>query len=91
MKNKGFTLTELLAVIAIIAILSIAAMSGYSTMTNNSKEKTLKTKVNAIENAAYKYAKENNIDRKTTISVNKLVVLGYLQADESVMKDYLCI
>jgi prepilin-type N-terminal cleavage/methylation domain-containing protein len=27
--KKGFTITEMLAVIAIIAILSIAAMSGY--------------------------------------------------------------
>ena len=74
MKNKGFTLTELLAVVAIIAILSVAAMSGYSAMTKNSKEKTLKTKISAIENAAYKYAKENNIDRKTTIFLTNLYI-----------------
>ncbi len=83
MNKKGFTITELVAVIAIIAILSIAAISGFSTMTNNSKKKSYESKVSTIESAAYKYAKENNISKKTTISVNKLVVMGYLQPDES--------
>ena len=83
MDRKGFTLTELLAVIVIIAILAIGAMSGFSTMTNNSKEKSLQTKISSIETAAEKYARDNNINKKTTISVNKLVVLGYLQPDEA--------
>ena len=83
MNKKGFTLTELLAVIAIIAILSVAAISGYGTMTKNSKKKSYESKVSTIESAAYKYAKENNVSKKTTISVNKLVVMGYLQPDES--------
>ncbi len=83
MNRKGFTLTELLAVIVIIAILAIGAMSGFSAMTNNSKEKSLQTKISSIETAAEKYARDNNINKKTTISVNKLVVLGYLQPDEA--------
>ena len=84
MKNKkGFTLTELLAVIVIIAILSIGAISGYTTMTNNSKKKAYESKVSEIENAAIKYARESNLLNSTTISVNKLVVQGYLQPDES--------
>ena len=82
-KNKGFTLTELLAVIVIIAILSVAAISGYSTMTRNSKKKTYESKVGEIENAALKFAKDANLSSSTTISVNKLVVEGYLQPDES--------
>ena len=82
-KNKGFTLTELLAVIVIIAILSVAAISGYSTMTRNSKKKTYESKVGEIENAAIKFAKDANLRSSTTISVNKLVVEGYLQPDES--------
>ena len=49
MNKRGFTLTELLAVIAIIAILSVAAISGYGTMTANSKKKTLETKIKSIE------------------------------------------
>ncbi len=83
MKSKGFTLVELLAVIVIIALLSVSAISGYNTMVRNGKEKALETKVQTIENAALKFAKESNVNKKTTISVNKLVVLGYLQADES--------
>ena len=81
--NKGFTLTELLAVIVIIAILSVAAISGYSTMTRNSKKKTYESKVQSIENAAIKFANDSNLNTSTTISVNKLVVEGYLQPDES--------
>ena len=84
MKNKkGFTLTELLAVIAILAILSVGAISGYSTMTRNSRKKAYETKVAEIENAAIKYAKETNLTSATTISVNKLVVEGFFQPDES--------
>ena len=83
MNRKGFTLTELLAVIAILAILSVGAISGYSTMTRNSRKKSYETKVSEIENAAVKYAKETSLTSATTISVNKLVVEGFLQPDES--------
>ena len=86
--KKGFTLTELLAVIAIIAILSIAAVSGYSAMTRNSKKKVLEQKIQSIEIAAEKYAKENNVSNSVTISVNKLVVMGYLQPDSSADDGY---
>ena len=84
MKNrKGFTLTELLAVIVIMAILAIGAISGYTSMTRNSKKKSYESKVSEIENAAIKYAKESNLNTSTTISVNKLVVQGYIQPDDS--------
>ena len=84
MKNrKGFTLTELLAVIVIMTILSVGAISGYTSMTRNSKKKSYESKVSEIENAAIKYARESNLLNSTTISVNKLVVQGYLQPDES--------
>ena len=84
MKNKkGFTLTELLAVIVIMAILAIGAISGYTSLTRNSKKKAYESKVSEIENAAIKYAKETNLSNSTTISVNKLFVQGYIQPDES--------
>ncbi len=81
--KKGFTITELLAVIAIIAILSVAAMSGYSAMSNNSKKKSLEQKVLQIETAAEKYAKDVNLHNTETISTNKLVVMGYLTPDST--------
>ena len=81
MKKNGFTLVELLAVIAIIAILAVTAVAGYNGMTKRSKEKAYQAKVQLIETSAIKWAKENNINSKTSISVNKLIVQGYLQAD----------
>ncbi len=82
-KDKGFTLTELLAVIIIMALLAVAAIGGYTTMTNNGRKKAYESKVASIENAAVKYAKENNLSSSVTFSVNKLVVEGYFQPDEN--------
>ena len=81
--KKGFTLVELLAVVAILGILSIVAIGAYSGITNRSKQKAYESKVSQIETSAAKWARENNIDRTTSISVNKLVVEGYLTADEA--------
>lgn len=81
-KNKGFTLVELLAVIAIIGILSVVAISAYGNVAKNSKQKAYESKVKQIESAAYKWAKENNVSNKISVSVNKLVVEGYLTADD---------
>ena len=82
-KEKGFTLVELLAVIAIIGILSLVAIGVYNGVSKNSKQKAYESKVEQIKTSAAKWARENNVDKTTTISVNKLVVEGYLTADES--------
>ena len=81
--SKGFTLVELLAVIAILGILSLTAFGAYSGVTSRSKERAYQTKIKQIETAAGKWARENNVNKKTIISVNKLVVEGYLTADET--------
>ena len=81
--NRGFTLVELLAVISILAIISLIAIGAYNGVSSNAKQKAYENKVSQIETSAAKWAKENNIDRTTSISVNKLVVEGYLTADES--------
>ncbi len=81
--NRGFTLVELLAVISILAIISLIAIGAYNGVNSNAKQKAYENKVSQIETSAAKWAKENNIDRTTSISVNKLVVEGYLTADES--------
>ena len=82
-QKKGFTLVELLAVIAIIAILATISIGVYNGVSKNAKQKAYESKISEIENAATKWAKENSIDKTTTISVNKLVVEGYLTADEA--------
>ena len=48
MKNKGFTLVELLAVIAILAILVIVAMPNVLEMFNQAKVNTFVTEVQKI-------------------------------------------
>ena len=80
-KKNGFTLVELLAVIAIIAILGVTAVAAYNGITQRTKEKAYEAKVKLIEESAIKWASENNVNYKTQISVNKLIVQGYLQAD----------
>ncbi len=80
--NKGFTLVELLAVIALIAILAVVGIATYRGINESSKNKTLEAKKTQIKAAAEKWARENNITNRTTISVNTLVVEGYITADE---------
>ena len=52
MKEKGFTLVELLAVIVILAILMVSAGTGVMTVMNNSKMNTFKNEVSTFMNAA---------------------------------------
>ncbi len=80
--NNGFTLVEMLAVIVLIAVLSVVAVSTYRGISESSKKKTLEAKIQQIETAAEKWARENNITNRMSISVNTLVVEGYLSADE---------
>ena len=80
--NKGFTLVELLAVVVLIGVLSVVAVSTYRGVNESAKKKSLEAKIEQINSAAEKWGRENNITYKTTISVNALVVEGYLTADE---------
>ena len=52
MKNKGFTLVELLAVIAILAILVIVAMPNVLGMFNQAKVSSFVTEVQKIMDTA---------------------------------------
>ncbi len=80
--NRGFTLVELLAVIVLIAVLAVVAIATYRGVTESSKNKALEAKITQITSAAEKWARENNITSRTTISVNNLVVEGYITADD---------
>ena len=81
-KRNGFTLVEMLAVIVLIAVLSVVAVSTYRGINESSKKKALEAKIMQIETAAEKWARENNISNGMNISVNNLVVEGYITADE---------
>ncbi len=83
MKRNGFTLVEMMAVIVLIAILAVIGVATYTNVNESAKEKTLESKKEQIRTSAIKWAKENNISNKTIISVNALVVEGYLTAEEN--------
>ncbi len=83
MKKNGFTLVEMMAVIALVGLLAVIGVATYTRVNEAAKQKTLEAKKEQIRSSAMKWAKENSITNKTVISVNALVVEGYLTADEN--------
>ena len=83
LKVSAFTLVEMMAVIVFIALLSVIAVSTYRGINESAKKKTLDAKIEEMKISAEKWARENNITSRTTISVNTLVVEGYLTADNA--------
>ena len=72
MKNKGFTLVELLAVIAILAILVIIALPNVLKMYNDSKKNAFMTDAqNLAKEVSSKYISESMKGNKVTVISNK--------------------
>ncbi len=72
MKNKGFTLVELLAVIAILAILVIIALPNVLKMYNDSKKNAFMTEAqNLAKEVSSKYISESMKGNKVTVISNK--------------------
>ncbi len=68
MNKKGFTLVELLAVIGILGVLAIIVTPGIFSIRNNVLEKSLKTKITSIHNAALDYAEEHIQEIESEVS-----------------------
>lgn len=91
MKNKGFTLVELLAVIVIIGLIGIITVPIIDGVIKNGREKTRNTNYDTILNAAYDFVQEHpdrlplsSSSPSTEILFNELVSEGLLKND---MKD----
>jgi type IV pilus assembly protein PilA len=77
--KKGFTLTELLAIIVIICILLAIAIPIYRKIKNESLNQSYNNVVSTIEVAAEKYAADTGVE---ITNVDQLVKTGYLPADD---------
>lgn len=81
MKTKrGFTITELLAVIVILSILMLLATATYTGISKRIKESSLNQKISYFKEKALEYAEEYEINNET-ISLNYLINLGYVAAE----------
>ncbi|MBR3897792.1 MAG: prepilin-type N-terminal cleavage/methylation domain-containing protein [Bacilli bacterium] len=83
MKNKGFTLVELLAVIVMIAIVASISVPIIISVINDSRAKSYDRQVEMIKDAAERYVNENALEfSENKVSVETLKSTGYLKADK---------
>lgn len=90
MKNKGFTLVELLAVIVILAILVTIAVPSTISISKKINENLYCQKVSSIKNAASLYGEDRsdsftesyNGYKSKTLVLQNLIDTGYLKKDQ---------
>lgn len=68
MKNKGFTIIELLAVIAILGILALLLIPNIIKIRKDYLEKTYDTRIKLIHNAALDWASDNLVNVPVHVS-----------------------
>lgn len=67
MKQKGFTMVELIAVIAILGVIMIIVIPSVANVSKNTKESLLNAKISTITSSAEKYGNDNiNLYQKCT-------------------------
>lgn len=87
MKNKGFTLVEILAVITIIALLSLILIPSIDAIIKSSKEDTYKIQVNLILGGLENWAANNVFklpseeDDSMTITLGDLKKAGFVDVE----------
>ena len=84
MKNKAFTLVELLAVIVVLGLLATITAPNIINALNISREKSYNRQVKLIEEAAERWAVDNMqiASSKNKIFVTELKTEGYLNKNE---------
>ena len=88
MKNKAFTLIELLAVIIILGILATIAVPTIVGIINNSKEDTLESQIETVTDAAERWGTDNWRKLPETscdIDIEFLKTEGYLESSKDVI------
>lgn len=82
MKNKGFTIIELLASITIIAILGALAAISYTGIINSSKQKSYLSYETTMQDSATKYVEKFSV-------VPNVLDFRYFKLSELISKKYL--
>lgn len=79
MKDSGFTLVELLAVISILALLGLIIVPVTNNILNNNKNKLYNLQISNIEDGAKNYVSSHVFDIDIPIGSSKGITLGTLQ------------
>ena len=79
MKNRGFTMVELLGTITILGILMAITIVGYSRYQAQSKQKAFKLLMESSSNSAENYFMDN-LHANDEVSLNTLVAEEYLES-----------
>lgn len=88
MKNKGFTLLELLVVIGIIGILVALATASYSATQKQARDSRRKQDMVAIQNALEQYYSTNNYSYPVSCKDASGKLQGSWPVDPSTQSDY---
>ena len=85
MKNKGFTLVELLAVIAILMVISLIIVTATFNIVDTSNETVYQVQINTILNAAYDFSLKNlsylpDENQKKYVTLGELKYGGFLSS-----------
>ena len=87
MKDKGYTLVELLAVLVILGVIIMISVPAITGVINSSKEKSYDEQVKILENAARTYMSENSTllpdnGSSFNVTIDKLKESGLISDEE---------
>lgn len=82
MKNKGFTLVELIGVIVIVGLLALISLGIFMNVERNILEGQYKNVIKNIINKAEEYAKDTKVTAPMDITVETLIKEGYIIPDD---------
>lgn len=90
MNKKGFTLTEMLAVVVIISLIALIAVPNVQSLNESIKQRKESSAKELVVNAAVLYVQDGNATctNECSVSISTLLEADYLEEDEiGILKD----